>query len=445
MTDLLCCPPARACFRLFVPVALATVSACELSYPPPPRTAQIPVVDTLHGVEFTDPYRWLEDQQSTQTRAWIDEQNAYAQQVVGETPLRTGLERRLTELMDVQRAVFPRRSGDYEYFLLRRPGKEVAKIYRRPAPARPENGPMDTSGEFEIVIDPLDFNPDGTVSVSILDLSLDGRLMLYAVRDGGRDERQIRIRDLITGEDLPDRLNEALYGSVFFSPDRQRVYYSRRSRTSGARVRRHTIGTAVRDDAELFGEGHGPDRFVSVFLGGEARYLVYTVQHGWAKTEVYLQDLWSPGPLIVIVNDADARFEPRFVDGELFLLTNLDAPKNRLLAADPRNPGPENWREVLPEGADLLTGYQVLDGHIYANYLHNVSSRIVRYSMDGTSADTIRTPDHHVAALRGWRDGTALLTVTSLVTPSRILTLDLENTRDRRVAAVPSALCELRL
>ena len=418
------------------------VAACE-TYPPPPETARIPVVDTLHGVEFTDDYRWLEDQDSPETRGWIDEQNAYAELIVGDTPLRAGLEGRLRELMDAPGAIFPRRAGEYEYFSFRKPGREVGAIYRRPAPDEPEGTPVDPEGEFEVVIDPLDLRDDATTSVSIIDFSPDDRLMIYAIRDGGRDEREYRVRDVESGEDLPDRLPTYLYGNVSFDPEGDGFYYARRSRGAGARIRYHRLGTDIEEDEELFGEGHGPERFVGFSQGGDGRWLVYTVQHGWARTDVYLHDLRAgaaPAPLIV---GAPARFGTRFVDDELYLLTNLDAPKNRILAVDPENPDPDpsRWREVLPEGEDLLTGYRFIGDDLYADYLRDVSSRIVRYGPDGAVTGEVPVPPYHVATLRSHgEDGDeALLTLTSLLTPSTILKLDLETmeTEEWRPSSVP--------
>ena len=435
-------PAGRALRSLWLAALVLCVAACE-TWPPPPETARIPVVDTLHGVEFTDDYRWLEEQESPETRAWIAEQNAYAELIVGDTPRRAGLEARLRELMDAPGAIFPRRAGEYEYFSFRKPGREVGVIYRRPAPDAPEATPVDPDGEFEVVIDPLDLRDDATTSVSIIDFSPDGRLMIYAIRDGGRDEREYRVRDLESGEDLPDRLPTYLYGNVSFDEEGDGFYYSRRSRETGARIRHHRLGTNLEEDQELFGEGHGPERFVGFSQGGDGRWLVYTVQHGWARTDVYLHDLRSgtaPAPLIA---GAPARFSPRFVDDELYLFTNLDAPKNRILAVDLENPDPDpsRWREVLPEGEDLLTGYRFIGDDLYADYLRDVSSRIVRYGPDGAVTGEVPIPPHHVATLRSHgEDGDeALLTLTSLLTPSTILKLDLETmeTEEWRASSVP--------
>ncbi|MYC98279.1 MAG: S9 family peptidase [Gammaproteobacteria bacterium] len=424
--------------RWIITLALLGV-ACGSPYPPPPETAQDPVVDTLHGVVFTDPYRWLEHQNSPETRAWIAEQNAYSEQIVGESALRAGLEARLRELMDVPGVVYPQRHGDYEYFAYRKPGREVGAIYRRTAPDEPDDVPLDVTADYEVVVDPLDLRADGTTSVGIQDFSRDGRLMLYSIRDGGPDEIEVRVRDLESGEDLPDRLPTALYSSVAFTTDGTGFYYTHRSRQTGPRVRRHVLGTDMSEDVELFGAGIGPTAFVNASEVDEGRYLIYTVQHGWARTDVYLHDLSSGGDPMPLVVGAPARFRARWGDGEIYLLTNLDAPLNRLVAVRPDALDPSQWREVIPEAEDLLTGYQRFDGDFVADYLRDVSSRIVRYARDGTVKDEIPVPEHHVASFRGHGAGRALLSLTSLLTPQTVVELDLETmeTEEWRPTAVP--------
>ena len=430
---------SRASRRLWLLPLAALQLAYGSPYPPPPETAQDPVVDTLHGVVFTDPYRWLEEQDSPETRAWITGQNAYAEQIVGESALRRGLEARLRELMDAPGPVYPQRRGDFEYISFRPTGREVGAIYRRPAPEEPADGPFDVTADYEVVIDPLDLRADGTTSVGIRGFSPDGSLMLYSIRDGGRDEIEFRVRDLNAGEDLPDRLPTALYGSVAFTSDGTGFYYTHRSRQTGPRVRRHVLGTEMSEDVELFGTGIGPTAFVNASEVDEGRYLIYTVQHGWARTDVYLHDLRSGADPLPLVVGAPARFRTRWVDGEIYLLTNLDAPRNRVVAVRPEAPDPSQWREVIPEGEDLLTGYQFIGDDIYADYLHNVSSRVVRYGPDGVLKGEIPIPEHHVATLRGHGEGGALLSLTSLLTPQTVLELDLETleTQEWRPPTVP--------
>lgn len=407
-----------------VPTAL--LLACGPAWPPPPETARVPVHDTIHGVAFVDPYRWLEDQDSPATRTWIAAQNAYAEQIVGDTPLRRALEDRLAELMDVPGPVYPRRAAEHEYFSLRKKGREVAAIYRRPAPAEPDDRPLDADAEYEVVIDPLEWDPSGTTSAAIRDFSPDGSLLLYVVRDGGRDEVEIRVRDLAAGRDLPDRLPQALYGSIFFDAEGAGFYYVHRSRTAGPRFRFHALGTPPSADAELFGDGIGPQSFLSVSRAGDR--FVYAVQHGWARSDIYVHDPQKDVPPVALVVGEAARFRPRFVDGELLLLTNLDAPNNRVVTVDPDapDPDPSQWREVLPEASDVLANYHVADGSLYAEYLHNVNTRIERFGMDGAPTGEIDVPPHHSASLRTWRDGRALLSLSSLTAPAHVLEVDME-------------------
>ena len=290
-----------------------------------------------------------------------------------------------------------------------------------------------------MVIDPLDIRADGTTSVSIRGFSPDGDLMMYAIRDGGQDEGEIRIRDLASGEDLPDRLPNFLYGSTFFDPEGTGFYYTPRSRETGPRVRHHTLGADMADDVELFGEGHGPEKFITTTQGGDGRYLVYTVRHGWARADVYLHDLHEgggPEPLIV---GAPARFEPRFVRGELYLLTNVDAPNNRVMAVDLNRTDPSSWREVIAETDEPLTGYQIIGERIYASYLADVSTRLLVYDLDGTQTAEIPLPEHHTATLRPWGEGAGLLTLSSYITPPHVVRIDLETmeTEPWLASAVP--------
>ena len=172
---------------------LAALAACGGEYPPPPETERVPFNETIHGVEFEDPYRWLDEQDSPATRAFIDRQNEYAEQILGEPPERDWARRRLRELMDTPAIGSPNKAGDFEVFTLRRPGEELASIVRREAPGdAPEAGPakIDPAGEYEVVIDPADLAAASTrTSTHRLRFRPDGRLMLYNVRESAARTR----------------------------------------------------------------------------------------------------------------------------------------------------------------------------------------------------------------------------------------------------------------
>jgi hypothetical protein len=222
---------------------VAATSRCTGEYPAPPETRVETVTDVIHGVEIPDDYRWLEDQEAPETRQWIAEQNALAEAIVGESPLRDRIRARLAELMDIPDVGTPRKAGGFEYFTMRRAGEEAAVIYRRPAPEDEEAEEPGLEGEYEVVLDPAAFDPTYRTLVSMADFSLDGRLLMYTLRQGGADEVEYRIRDLETGEDLPDRLPDALYSGVEFDDAGTGFYYTHRSRVDGPRIRHHTLGT----------------------------------------------------------------------------------------------------------------------------------------------------------------------------------------------------------
>lgn len=413
-------------------------SACSTGAPPPPESKRGDVVDTIHGVAFADPYRWLEEQESPATRAWIDVQNGYAETIVGESPTRDRLRARLRELLQTPEASFPRRAGSFEYFTLRTAQDDLPSIYRRPAPPAGEvprdprsalspDPSSSSAGDLELVLDPHPLSPDHTTRVDILSISPDGGVLLYSLRDGGQDEIEVRARNVAEGADLPDRLPKALYSGVSFAKNGKGFYYTYRSRETGPRARFHELGAPVGEDPVLFGEGYGPTCFLEAREVADGRFLLFIVDHGWARSEVHVKDLAKNTPVRPLFTDVDARFDPELQDGLLYLRTNLDAPNNRLVTVvlDTVKAGAPALHEVLPESEDVLTGFSILDGKIYASYLHDVSSRILVFGLDGAPAGEVPIPEHTTAELRPAAPGKAFLTLASFTRPPTTYVLDL--------------------
>jgi prolyl oligopeptidase len=399
-------------------------AACSTTESPPPETKRVEVRETLHGVEYVDPYRWLEDQESAETRQWIDEQNAYAESIVGETETRARLRSRLAKLLRRPEIGFPRKAGAFEYFMLRREGEELPAIFRRPAPPDGEVPPIDPAEPHELVLDPRPLSADLTTRVDLVSLSPDGKHLLYSVRDGGEDEIEVRVRDLESGADLPERLPRALYASFVFAKSGEGFYYTHRSREIGPRVRFHRLGTAVDQDEEVFGEGIAPTSFLETLELAAGKSLVFAVNHGWARSDLYYKESGdAPLPLSL---GADARFYPQIHEDALFVRTNLDAPTNRIVRIDPKNPAPEHWKEVIPANEDVLAGFTILDGRIYASYLHHGTTRIAIHDLEGAPLGEIPVPEHHTAEIRGAGPGKAFLTLTSFTLPPSTVVLDLE-------------------
>ena len=409
-----------------IALTIGFVVACTHGPAPPPTRVE-PVTDTLHGVELVDDYRWLETEQAPETREWIAAQNDYAEQIIGETPARQQLRTRLRELMDREASISgTRKAGDFEYFTMRRVGEERAAIYRRPAAEDDDSGEADeptAEGDYEVVIDPHEIDPTSRTPVAMVDFSPDGGLMMYSIRQGGADEIEVRIRDLETGEDLADRLPDALYSGLDFDDDGTGFYYTARSRTEGPRIRHHTLGEPMADDKLIWGDGYPPTTFIGRDRIKDTDWTIFTVQHGWARNDLFIQ--LGSEPVRPIVENVPAHFQHRYRDGKIYVRTDWQAPLYRLMEVDPARPDPDNWNELIAETDAVLESYSFIDERIYVTYLRDVANEIRIFESDGTPAGSIDVPRNSSASIRSGDKGKAILSVRGYLTPTTEYELDL--------------------
>jgi prolyl oligopeptidase len=386
--------------------SVAALAAPMTTRPPATRTDD--VTETLHGVTIADPYRWLEDQQSAETRAWIDQQNGYTRSVLDPLPGRAVISKRLEELLKTDRVGLPVvRNGRY-YFMRRLAGENQFTICLR-------NG---AHGSDEMLVDPNKAGGDQTASAHINDVSDDGRWLVYGTRQGGEDETTVTVLDVDSHKEV-DHLPRARYEEVRITPEKRELYYSKQV-PEGFRVFHHGIGSDAATDAEIFGKGTGLTEFVHCDMSRDGRYLGLYINHGWGKkTEVYLRDLKNGGPLVTIVNDVDADFGATFAGGRMYMQTNWNAPNGRIIEIDLAHPERANWKEVVPEGKSAIDGFSVAGGKLAVNYLENVNSRVKILDADGKAVRDIAFPTlGTVTALDGeWDSGEAFYTFTSFAQP----------------------------
>jgi prolyl oligopeptidase len=395
---------AGACFLACALSVCAQVQA--------PTTRQDDVPETFHGVEIVDPYHWLEDQSSGETRAWIDRQNAYAHALLDRQPLRDGISQRLTEMLRHDKVGGPELRGGYYFFEKRGAEQELWSIYRRKAAGGPD----------ELLIDPAPLSADHRTSVGVEDISEDGNLLAYSVRQGGEDETEIHIYDVRNRRELGKPFPRTLYVGLAWKADASGFYYTVGKRDAGKRLYYHALGRGAADDTandkEVFGEGFGPDTWIAPVTSQNGRYLLIVVQHGWAKGELYFQDLSGSGPPRPLVTGIDARFDPQFAGDFLLVQTNWKAPKSRILKIDLRDSGQEKWREVVAAGEDAIDNFAVVGGKLFVNRLHNVTSRIAIYSLDGAALGELALPGPGSAGIYGRADqDEGLLSFSSYTTP----------------------------
>jgi prolyl oligopeptidase len=405
-------PLARILVLAALPMAYAVAPALGTAAPPrPPDTRKVDVVDTLHGVAIADPYRWLEDQGAPDTRAWIDAQNAYTESVIDARPGKDRIERRLAELIKVEQVNVPTVRGGRYFYTRRAADQEQPTLYLRRSAAAPE----------EVLVDPSALDPAHATSVNLQDVSADGRLVAYGVRQGGQDEVEVRLMEVDTRRAV-ESMPRARYSGISLASDGKEVFYSRQTK-EGPRVYRHRVGAATPDE-ELFGKGFGPEKIISARLSDDGRYLAVTVSHGAAalKNEVYVQDLARGTPLAPIVNDVDAVFAGRIGGDTLFLRTNWNAPNYRVLAVDLRDPARDKWREIVPEGKSVLSAMTVAGGQVFVTRLLDVQPQVQALRPDGGVVRAVPLPGiGQAGTLSGdWGEDEAFFTFSSYAQPQTI-------------------------
>ena len=357
-------------------VAIAAAGAQQgVTVPPPPPTEVREVVDTLHGVDVSDPYRWLEDQEAPETRAWIDAQNAYTDTVLDALPGRDRLRDVAAGVLEREAVGLPNERGGRYFYSRRGADQDLAILYVREG----------LDGEDRVLIDPHPMSPDHTTSVEFRDISDDGGRVAYAVREGGVDEVSIRVRDVDAGNDLADVLPPARYGAVTLAPDGGGLYYERYGDVR-PRVMYHAFGTPMADDVQLFGEGYERHQIPVTVVSDDGRWMVVHVIEGSSgPTEIHVKDLAHDTPFVTAIADGVSESWASFAGGELVIVTNLDAPNKRVVLADPGDPAADRWREVIPERDDVvIEAAAALGGRLAVSYLEDVQPRVAIHELDGT-------------------------------------------------------------
>ena len=412
--------------------ALMAACAAEepgIDVPPPPPTEVREVVDTLHGVEVPDPYRWLEDQEAPETRAWIDAQNAHTDTVLNALPGREELRALAASVLERDVLGLPNERGGRYFYSKRRADQNLAVLYVRDG----------LDGDDRVLIDPHPMSPDHTTSVELRDLSDDGTRVAYAVREGGVDEVSIRVREVDTGDDLADVLPPARYGQVTLAAGGGGLYYERYGDVT-PRVMFHAFGTPLADDVQLFGEGYERYQIPVTVISDDGRWMVVHVIEGSSgPTAIHVKDLERDTPFVTAIADGVSESWAGFAGGELFIVTNLNAPNKRVVLADPADPGFEKWRDVVPEHDDVVVeAAAALGGKLAVSYLQDVQPRVAIHELDGTHVRDIAfdTLGSVGGGAGRWTSDEAFFTFQTFHVPSTIYRYDIA-TGEQSVWAAP--------
>ena len=394
--------------------------------PPPPVTEAKPVTETIHGVTLTDPYRWLEDAKSPETRAWIAEQMKYTEKYLSQVKIRPQIIQDLARLERVESYDIPTERGGRYFFKKRLADENQGSIYLRHG----------LHGEDVRLIDATRLSADQNTSVQVNDISKDGTLLVYGIRSGGADEESVHILEIDkngASRELSDSLPSARYEGIQLSPDKQGLYYARYEKT-GTLVFYHQLGSPASSDNLIFGksfegETFGQMELIQAEITENERYLMIGVVHGVPakRVDIYAKDLRQPGsPIRPIVRGMDYRFTPTNYGDDLYLLTDYQAPNYRVVKVSIANPQPQNWTTIVPEAADVISGITIVGGKLFVTGLHDVVTQTNIFTLDGHQIGHLEYPTLGAASqLNGREDSNeAFYSFQSFIIPPTIYRYD---------------------
>src|SRR5438552_1249556 len=406
------------------------VSAQTLPYPPARKGD---VVDDYHGTRVADPYRWLEDPDSPESRGWIDAENRLTEGYLSQIPERAALRKRLTALWNYPKYGAPFHKAG-RYFFFKNDGLQNQSVLYKQASL--------TAGH-ETLLDPNLLSEDGTVAVSTLAVSEDGRRLAYGTSASGSDWEEFRVRDVASGRDLPDHLQWIKFSGASWTKDGAGFFYSRypqpgdKALTDVNRFQRlyyHRLDTDQAEDILVYERADQPDWGFGADVTDDGRYAVLSVWLGTdRRNRLYYLDLKDArhprvkGEVVRLLDEFDASYAFIGTDGPVFyVLTDRDAPRKRVIAIDTRHPERARWRELIPQGDDVLESVQIIHDTFVANYLHDAHSRLRLFALDGRFLEDLELPTlGSVGTVSGERKDDAMFyAFTSFLYPTTIFRYD---------------------
>ncbi|MDM1396622.1 S9 family peptidase [Myroides odoratimimus] len=358
----------------------------ELKYP---DTKKGEVVDTYFGVEVADPYRWLEDDRSEETAAWVKAENQVTFDYLAQIPFRDDLKKQMEEAWNYEKIGAPFKEGKYTYFFKNDGLQNQSILYRK-----------DEAGKEEVFLDPNTFSKDGTTSLGSIDFSEDGSKVAYAISEGGSDWRKIIVLDAETKQVIGDTLVDVKFSGVSWFGN-EGFYYSSYDKPTGSELSAktdqhklyyHKLGTAQKEDALIFGKDQ-KRRYVGGGVTSDNKYLVITAANSTYGNELYVKDLTvANSPIVTVVNNFDSSngvLDSK--DGKLYIVTDYKAPNTRVVTVDAKNPGQANWVDFIAETKNVLTP-STGAGYIFANYLKDAVAYVEQYDYTGKKVRVVELP-----------------------------------------------------
>lgn len=423
---------------ILLPILAMSLCSCKNTSPGPapanaaltyPVTAKTNQVDNYHGTPVADPYRWLEDDNSAATKAWVEAENKITFGYLEKIPERAAIKQRLTTLWNYERFGAPHKEGS-RYFMSHNNGlQNQAVLFTMPS----------LDAEPTLLLDPNTLSTDGTVSLAGYQISDDGNLMAYGLARAGSDWEEYRVRDVRTGKDLPDEIHWVKFSGASWMKDGSGFFYSRYDEPDKANVLKganyfhklyfHKLGAPQSEDKLIYHRDDHKDWNFGGEVTDDGHYLIIHVSQGTdTRSRVYYRDLQaSDSQVVELLNDFDAAYS--FIDNvgtTFYFRTDLNAPMGRVIAIDVTQPARTNWREILPQAKDRLQRASLVNDQLIADYLHDAHSLVKIFSRDGKFVRDVDLPGLGSAGGFGGKrsDKETFYTFTSYTVPGIIYRYD---------------------
>ncbi|MDZ5472316.1 prolyl oligopeptidase family serine peptidase [Bacillus sp. 31A1R] len=351
-------------------------------------------INHYHGTEVSDPFSWLEDSSSEETKRWLEEQTERTKEYFSTLSDQQPIKDRLTKLWNYSRFSPPQKHGDYYYFTMNEGLKNQDILYRT----------KDLKTEtFETVIDPNSFSKKGTIALTKLAFNADGSLLAYATSLNGSDSEEIRILDLHTGKEFYEVIKWCKFTCITWDETGKGFYYNRfpdpktvnvEDQNNYNKLYWHQVGTEQSEDPLIFERPDVKELAFDSFLTEDRRYLIIK---GWngsgVKNRLYYKDLHNDSPIIKLLDDEDATYTFLSNKGTLFYIyTNENAPMGKVIAIDINEPSRNNWQEVIPEKRDVLQVARIINNQLVLCYLHHAYHQLELFDLDGSYIKNIPLP-----------------------------------------------------
>ena len=384
-----------------------------------PETKKTATVDTYFGTEVSDPYRWLEDDKSEETAAWVKEENKVTFDYLSKIPFRNKIKERMEKLWNYEKISAPFKEGDYTYFYKNNGLQNQSVLYR-----------TDKSGKEELFLDPNTFSKDATTSLDGVSFSKDGSKVAYSISKAGSDWRTVIFIDAKTKKEIDTPLIDVKFSGLSWKGN-EGIFYSSYEKPKGSELSAktdehklyfHQLGTAQKTDLVIFGDKE-KRRYVGGSVSEDDRYLFISAANSTSGNELYLKDLNAPNSKIIpIVSNFD--FDVDVIDNlgsKLYILTNINAPNKRIVSVDASNPGIENWVDFIPETDNVLSP-NTGAGYIFATYMKDAISLVKQYDFKGNLIREVTLPGIGTASGFGGKtkDAELYFSFTNYTTPATI-------------------------